>query len=60
MGISDENIKAGLTQYGGTDRRFQYKGKVGDVTIIDDYAHHPDEITATTKQLNTILIRKCG
>ena len=45
MGISDENIKAGLTQYGGTDRRFQYKGKVGDVTIIDDYAHHPDEIT---------------
>ena len=49
MGISDENIKAGLTQYGGTDRRFQYKGKVGDVTIIDDYAHHPDEITATIK-----------
>ena len=49
MGISDENIKAGLTQYGGTDRRFQYKGKVDDVTIIDDYAHHPDEITATIK-----------
>ena len=49
MGISDENIKAGLTQCGGTDRRFQYKGKVGDVTIIDDYAHHPDEITATIK-----------
>ena len=49
MGISDEDIKAGLTQYGGTDRRFQYKGKVGDVTIIDDYAHHPDEITATIK-----------
>ena len=49
MGISDANIKAGLTQYGGTDRRFQYKGKVGDVTIIDDYAHHPDEITATIK-----------
>lgn len=49
MGISDENIKTGLTQYGGTDRRFQYKGKVGDVTIIDDYAHHPDEITATIK-----------
>lgn len=49
MGISDANINAGLTQYGGTDRRFQYKGKVGDVTIIDDYAHHPDEITATIK-----------
>ncbi len=49
MGISDEDIRAGLTQYGGTDRRFQYKGKLGDITIIDDYAHHPDEITATIK-----------
>lgn len=47
MGISDEQIKAGLLAYGGTDRRFQYKGKISDVTIIDDYAHHPDEITAT-------------
>ena len=49
MNISDEDIISGLTQYGGTDRRFQYKGKIGDVTIIDDYAHHPDEITATLK-----------
>lgn len=49
MGIDDENIISGLMAYGGTDRRFQYKGKIGDVTIIDDYAHHPDEITATIK-----------
>lgn len=49
MGIEDEHILAGLKQYGGTDRRFQYKGKIGEVTIIDDYAHHPDEITATIK-----------
>lgn len=31
----------------GTDRRFEYKGTIGGVTIIDDYAHHPTEITAT-------------
>lgn len=49
MGIDDQSILAGLKQYGGTDRRFQYKGKVGEVTIIDDYAHHPDEIEATIK-----------
>lgn len=49
MGISDKDIIAGLLAYGGTDRRFQFKGKVGDVAIIDDYAHHPDEITATLK-----------
>lgn len=47
MGIEDSNILAGLLQYDGTDRRFQYKGTVGEVTIIDDYAHHPDEIIAT-------------
>lgn len=47
MGICDEDIIAGLMAYGGTDRRFQLKGKISDVTIIDDYAHHPDEIIAT-------------
>lgn len=36
-----------LRDYAGTDRRFEYKGSVGGVTIIDDYAHHPTEITAT-------------
>ena len=49
MGIADEHITAGLEQYHGTDRRFQYKGKLGNVTVIDDYAHHPDEISATIK-----------
>jgi UDP-N-acetylmuramate--alanine ligase len=47
MGISDSSIIQGLFQYGGTDRRFQYKGKLGNITVIDDYAHHPDEIKAT-------------
>lgn len=47
MGIENHDILAGLEQYGGTDRRFQYKGEIGGVTIIDDYAHHPDEIAAT-------------
>lgn len=47
MGIADKDILEGLVQYGGTDRRFQLKGKIGDVTIIDDYAHHPDEIATT-------------
>ncbi len=31
----------------GADRRFQIKGKIGDITIVDDYAHHPTEIKAT-------------
>lgn len=42
----DAAVKA-LGGFSGTDRRFQYKGKIGEVTIIDDYAHHPTEIRAT-------------
>ncbi len=38
---------AALKDFHGTDRRFEYKGQIGGVTIIDDYAHHPTEITAT-------------
>ena len=36
-----------LHDFTGTDRRFEYKGTIGGVTIIDDYAHHPTEIAAT-------------
>lgn len=39
-------VKA-LHDFTGTDRRFELKGRIGGVTIIDDYAHHPTEITAT-------------
>lgn len=37
----------GLQEFIGTERRFEYKGKIGGITIIDDYAHHPTEIIAT-------------
>ena len=47
LGISDEVAAKALLHYGGTDRRFEYKGKVNGFTIIDDYAHHPTEIRAT-------------
>ena len=40
-------IQKGLAAFTGADRRFQYKGNIGGVTIIDDYAHHPTEIEAT-------------
>ncbi len=47
MGLPPEAILAGLYKFGGADRRFQYKGTVDGVTIVDDYAHHPTEIRAT-------------
>ena len=47
INIPTEIIVGGLNNYNGTDRRFQYKGKFNGVTVVDDYAHHPDEIIAT-------------
>ncbi len=47
LGVTPEAAAAGLAAFHGTDRRFQYKGTVDGVTIIDDYAHHPTEIRAT-------------
>lgn len=47
LGVPAEVIADGLVSFTGTDRRFQKKGEIGGVTIIDDYAHHPTEIRAT-------------
>ena len=47
LGVSLEHIKKGLADFAGTDRRFEKKGEICGVTIIDDYAHHPREIAAT-------------
>ncbi len=45
--ISDSVTAAGLSAFEGSERRFEYKGQVNGVNIIDDYAHHPTEIRAT-------------
>ena len=47
MGIDRSFTKKALRNFGGAKRRFEYKGNVNGVTIIDDYAHHPSEIRAT-------------
>lgn len=45
--IPMEAIKKGLKRFSGTNRRFERKGSLFGVEIIDDYAHHPREIQAT-------------
>ena len=49
LGLSADVIQEGFTSFHGTNRRFEYKGRMHDVTIIDDYAHHPTEIKATLR-----------
>lgn len=47
LGIPMDQIALGLKQFTGTNRRFEKKGEIGGITIIDDYAHHPREIAVT-------------
>ena len=47
LDIPMAQANTGLKDFHGTNRRFEYKGEVNGITIIDDYAHHPTEIKAT-------------
>ncbi len=47
LGLKNDAICQALSHFEGADRRFDYKGEIGGVTVIDDYAHHPTEIKAT-------------
>jgi len=55
LGIDDAAIQRALASFQGVDRRLQHIGDVqtasGRVTIIDDYGHHPTEVTATLEAL---------
>lgn len=46
-GIEIEIVKTSLLEFRGTYRRFDIKGTQNNITVIDDYAHHPTEIRAT-------------
>ena len=47
MGLDAKTIIDGIGSYGGVRRRFEIKGIAGDVMVVDDYAHHPTEVSAT-------------
>jgi len=49
LGVAPDAIARGLASFRGVDRRFQIKGVVRGVTVVDDYGHHPTEILATLR-----------
>lgn len=49
LGVPFETMSSSLESFKGTHRRFEKKGEVNNITVIDDYAHHPVEIMATLK-----------
>jgi UDP-N-acetylmuramate--alanine ligase len=49
LGMKADEIRDALAKFGGVNRRFTKVGDVDGVTIIDDYGHHPVEISAVLK-----------
>jgi UDP-N-acetylmuramate--alanine ligase len=48
-GIAPTVAAASLAGFGGTGRRFEFKGKARGITVIDDYAHHPTEVAVNLR-----------
>lgn len=46
LGLSFEQVAAGLRDFRGAERRFEIRGEPGGVLVVDDYGHHPTEIAA--------------
>ena len=47
LGLPTAGLLAGLASFAGTGRRFELKGTVHGIRVIDDYGHHPTEIRVT-------------
>ena len=56
--VAVSDIEKGVNAFGGAGRRFEILGTVNGITIADDYAHHPDEITATLKAANDMGFKR--
>jgi UDP-N-acetylmuramate--alanine ligase len=55
LDVDPDRIREALENFQGVDRRFQLKGRVGNISVVDDYGHHPTEIRATLA-----AARQCG
>lgn len=51
LGLSGDEIEAGLASFKNVRRRLQFKGEVNNILIFDDFAHHPSEVKATLSGL---------
>lgn len=58
LGIDFENIKEGLRNFSGIERRMQFKGTTDGIMVIDDYGHHPSELRTTLRSLEESFSKK--
>ena len=54
LGIDEEKIKLAIADFKGVKRRFEYKVKTPTKVLIDDYAHHPEELNALISGVRSI------
>jgi UDP-N-acetylmuramate--alanine ligase len=54
LGVGTDAIRAGLTGFGGVKRRFTTTGVANGVRIVDDYGHHPVEISSVLKAARAV------
>ncbi|MEC7840314.1 MAG: UDP-N-acetylmuramate--L-alanine ligase [Chlamydiota bacterium] len=52
LGVEEEAIRKGFESYPGVSRRCEKKGEEGGILVLDDYAHHPTEISATLNAIS--------
>ncbi|MDN5211564.1 UDP-N-acetylmuramate--L-alanine ligase [Fulvivirgaceae bacterium BMA12] len=55
LGVDEAHIRNGIETYAGVNRRFEYIVKNDKFVFIDDYAHHPTEITAFIQSVKAIF-----
>ncbi len=53
LGVDLSIVNEGLVGFTGADQRFEIKGNVNGITLVDDYAHHPTEMSATLSVATT-------
>ncbi|MCW2803831.1 MAG: murC [Propionibacteriaceae bacterium] len=53
LGVPERRVRAELSRFVGTYRRFQLVGTAADVRVFDDYAHHPTEVANTLQAART-------
>lgn len=55
LGFEPAASLAAISEFGGTERRFQLHGTVHGVSVYDDYAHHPTEVAAALSAARTVV-----
>ncbi|HEV8715378.1 MAG TPA: UDP-N-acetylmuramate--L-alanine ligase, partial [Candidatus Binatia bacterium] len=58
LGIPFAQVREALRGFGGIQRRFEVKGEAAGVLVVDDYAHHPEELRATLRAAREGVARK--